>query len=115
MRELLGATPGAIIFVTLVLGGLGGLLTGQATARAWHGWRRLIPYVLLLTVACRFLHFALFDGDMAAPLGILLDIAWLSVATGIGWASTRATKMVQQYPWLYARAGPFGWRERTGR
>jgi hypothetical protein len=25
---------------------------------------------------------------------------------------TRARKMVQQYPWLYERRGPFGWRER---
>jgi len=22
--------------------------------------------------------------------------------------------MVSQYPWLYERSGPFGWRERVG-
>ncbi|WP_409017938.1 DUF6867 family protein [Azospirillum sp. BE72] len=25
-----------------------------------------------------------------------------------------ARRMVNQYPWLYETAGPFGWRERTG-
>ncbi|WP_375731230.1 DUF6867 family protein [Azospirillum sp. B506] len=24
-----------------------------------------------------------------------------------------ARRMVNQYPWLYERAGPFAWRERT--
>jgi branched-chain amino acid transport system ATP-binding protein len=25
----------------------------------------------------------------------------------------QARKMIQQYPWLYARAGLFSWREKT--
>jgi len=29
----------------------------------------------------------------------------------IGWRATRASQMVRQYPWLYTRAGPLGWRE----
>ena len=29
----------------------------------------------------------------------------------VGWRATRAAQMVRQYPWLYARAGPLGWRE----
>jgi hypothetical protein len=29
----------------------------------------------------------------------------------LAWRATRANQMVQQYPWLYARSGPLGWRE----
>jgi hypothetical protein len=29
----------------------------------------------------------------------------------LAWRATRAGQMVQQYPWLYARSGPLGWRE----
>ena len=29
----------------------------------------------------------------------------------LAWRATRANQMVRQYPWLYARSGPLGWRE----
>ncbi len=114
MEAVLGASPAEFIFVTLFLAGGAALLTGQVTAEGWHGWWRLAPYVLLLTLASRFLHFALFDGDMLAPVGVLVDLAWITLLSGLSWAATRASKMVRQYPWLYERSGPFGWRERRG-
>jgi hypothetical protein len=73
-----------------------------------------VPFVLLLVCASRFLHYALFDGVLLSPLGALVDLVWVSLLAAFGWSTTRASKMVRQYPWMYERAGPFGWRDRTG-
>lgn len=114
MEELIGSSPGDFIFVTIVLAGAGAYLTGQTQAESWHGWRHLIPFVLLLVFASRFLHYALFDGVFLAPVGAVIDLVWVSLLMAFGYATTRASKMVRQYPWMYERAGPFGWRDRIG-
>jgi hypothetical protein len=78
----------------------------------------------LLAVATQFASYALFDGSFipasivssqAPPLGTALAgyLANVMVLVGVALVSYRLTlarRMVAQYPWLYARAGIFGWR-----
>ena len=96
------------IRVTVILGGGAALLTGRATARAWSPWWKLVIYVALLTLALRFIHFALFDGTFFLPLADfptalhfgLVDFVVLMIAAVIGRRVTRSRQMARQYGFL---------------
>ncbi len=115
MQGILYEEPSALLFVlvTGVMGGLAAFQTGRAVAQTWRPASVLLPYMLLLGVAVRFLHFALFEGTMLAPHYYLVDTAILLVAAFLGWRVRRARQMATQYSWIYERAGPFGWRLKT--
>ena len=98
--------------MTVLLFGVAAFLTGQAIAQAWRPAWQIVPSALLLAAADRFLMFALFNGEFVSVGGWLIAAAILSGFTALGFFQTRARKMVQQYPWLYERAGPFGWRSK---
>jgi hypothetical protein len=60
----------------------------------------------------------LYSGETILQIVLLLslpsyacDTAIFVIAGMLAWRATRARQMVQQYPWLYARSGPLGWRE----
>jgi hypothetical protein len=113
MEQILGTTLGDFVFITLVLGGGAAWMTGQSTAIAWNPAVKLAPFALMIAAACRFLHYALFDGDLLS-FGFVFDLAWVYLVAWVAYAATRAARMVRQYPWLYERAGLFGWRTRDG-
>ncbi|MBV9860947.1 MAG: hypothetical protein JO267_02240 [Alphaproteobacteria bacterium] len=93
--------------------GLAAFLSGQALAQSWRPAWQLPPWALLLGAAHRFLLATLFGSVFIAPAGCLLGIALLGGIAAIAFYLTRARKMVQQYPWLYERDGPFKWRRLT--
>ena len=123
------------VFVTFVLGGAAALAAGRAVARGWHTFARVPLYMLPLTGAVGFLHYALF-GVSAIPAGAVADAIVqmfdspgaglvalaraLSVAAlifvilcGFGytaWRATRAGQMARQYGFAVRRHGFFGWR-----
>ena len=66
--------------------------------------------MLLLALADRFLHYALFEAPLTSFSGFLVAAAVLGLITSGAFFYTRAGKMVRQYPWLYERNGPLGWR-----
>ena len=66
--------------------------------------------MLLLALADRFLHYALFEAPLTSVSGFLVAAAVLGLITCGAFFHTRAGKMVRQYPWLYERNGPLGWR-----
>ena len=96
------------IRVTVILGGGAAMLTGRATARSWSPWWQLVLYVAMLTVALRFIHFALFEGTFFLPLSDfgtalhfgLVDFVVLMVAAIIGRRVTRSRQMARQYGFL---------------
>ena len=108
------------LLVTVFLGGGAAWLTGRATAIAWNSWLTLVAYIVLLTVATRFIHFSLFRGTFFLPpetIGTALyfsaiDFVVLMAAAALGRQITRARQMSTQYHFLYDRAGPIAWRER---
>tara|TARA_R110000868_G_scaffold29889_9_gene111051 strand:+ start:14748 stop:15101 length:354 start_codon:yes stop_codon:yes gene_type:complete len=112
MEELLGTSPQVFIGITLVLLGFAGFMTGQALATTWRPVWQVFFYSLLLGCADRFLTWALFQGELLLLSGYLIDTAAIFTIALLAFRFTLARRMTAQYPWLYERAGPFGWRAR---
>jgi hypothetical protein len=106
-----GETILQVVLLTGVIGGGAAALSGRAIALAWHPPHYVVLAALLLGAAARFFHFALFQGDLLSLPSYVCDTAIFVIAGMLAWRATRAGQMVQQYPWLYARSGPLGWRE----
>jgi hypothetical protein len=104
-----------IVMVTGLIGGGAAWLAGRAIARTWRPIGHVIVYMLLLGAAVRFVHFALFEGDLLALPSYLADTLYLIVAGTLSWRITRTNQMVTQYDWLYERAGPLTWRLRPAK
>ncbi len=102
----------AFLVMTVVLFGGAAAMMGQALARNWRPAWQLALYGALLAAADRFLLYALFGAGLLSPGGYAAAAAILIAAAGASYRLTQAARMVAQYPWLYERAGPFGWRER---
>jgi uncharacterized membrane protein HdeD (DUF308 family) len=113
MDELLGAPLPVFIGVTLVLFGGASIMTGHALADTWRPVWQCVLYGLLLAIADRLMGSLLFTGQLLSVTGYLIDAAVLMGMALVAYRATKAHKMVNQYPWLYERAGIFGWRETT--
>ena len=95
-------------------------MTGRATALTWSSWLTLVIYILLLTLALRFIHFSLFSGTFLLPFStfaigfyyFVVDFIVLTAFAAFGRRMTRAAQMASQYGFLYDRTGPLGWRLR---
>jgi len=113
METLYGASLGVFIGVTLGVMGFAAYMTGQAVANTWKPAWQAVAYTLLLGCVDRFLMYALFDGELLSPVGYVVDTAVLTAIALFAFRIAQVRKMVQQYPWLYARSGPFSWREKS--
>jgi hypothetical protein len=100
-----------VVLVTFILGGGAACLSGRAIARGWRPAWQVGVAALLLGAAARFIYFALFQGVFLSPVSYAVDTVILLTAGMIAWRATWASQMVRQYPWLYVRSGPLGWRE----
>jgi hypothetical protein len=100
-------------WVTMVLAGGAAYLTGRAVARSWNSGIQLAVYMILLTAACRFIHFALFKGSLLSIHYYIVDLIFLLVIAFIGRQVTRAGQMTTQYSFDYRRNGPAGWARKT--
>ena len=112
MTAVLGNSLAVFVGVTLLLMGFAAFMTGQAVAATWRPYWQAVLYGVLLGLVDRFLIFALFDGALLSLVGFLVDTAVLIAVATAAFRITRTHRMVNQYPWLYERAGPFGWREK---
>jgi hypothetical protein len=104
---------GVFLLVTVVLGGGAAWLAGRAIAGTWRPWWHVAFYMLILAVAVRFLHFALFEATLLSAHYYLVDVAVCLAFGFLGYRTTRASQMVTQYRWLNARAGVFSWSRQT--
>ena len=113
MQALLGNGPGVFLGVTVCLMGFAAFMTGRAIALTWKpGWHAA-GYACLLGLADRFLAFALFGGQLLSLSAYLVDTAVLVAIALLSHRLARVRKMVEQYPWLYERAGLLDWREKS--
>jgi hypothetical protein len=101
-----------VLMFTWVIGGGAALLAGRAISMTWRPYWYVIAYMVLLGAGVRFLHFALFEGDILSLPSYIADTLYVMVVASISFRMTRANQMARHYPWLYERAGPFSWRER---
>jgi hypothetical protein len=101
-----------VVMVIVIIGGGAALLAGRALASTWRPFWYVIAYMLILGAGVRFLHFALFQGDILSLGSYLLDTLYLMAVSSVSYRMTRVRQMTRQYPWLYEQTGPFSWRER---
>jgi hypothetical protein len=106
---------GVFLLVSILLGGGAAWLAGRAVAATWRPWWHVAFYMLILTAAVRFLHFALFDATLLSVHYYLVDLG-VCVGLGfLGFRTTRVAQMVTQYRWINARAGAFSWCRRDNK
>ena len=74
----------------------------------------LVWFIFLLSLAVRFLSFALYGGTLLSIQHWLIAFAYLVALALAGWRVTRTNQMTSQYRWLYEKTSPFGWRLRPG-
>ena len=110
-RLYAGESIAHVVLVTVILGGGAAWLSGRAIAGAWRPPWQVAIAALLLGAAARFFHYALFQGDLLSAASYGCDTVIFLAVGLIGWRAMRASQMARQYPWLYTRSGPLGWRE----
>ncbi|MCP5365102.1 MAG: hypothetical protein H6905_07750 [Hyphomicrobiales bacterium] len=111
-EALVGSSMTAFIWITVIILGFAAYMTGQAVANTWRPYWQLLVYCVLIAGAARFFSYALGDGQLLTLTGYLADFIVLAAIGSFAYQLNRARKMVSQYPWLYERAGLFGWRAR---
>lgn len=102
------------LLLSVVIGGGAAWMTGRSVALTWRPTWMLGWFILLLSFALRFLHFALFEGTLLSLQYWLVDLAILLAVGFLGWRYTRTLQMVTQYRWMYEKSSPFSWRPRGG-
>jgi hypothetical protein len=100
-------------FLTVVLGGGAAWLMGRNFATNWRPVRSVALASLGLALGVHFLHYALFQEDLASIVGYIAEAAVLMILALLAFRHRRAEQMATQYFWLYERNGPFGWRQRA--
>ena len=114
MEALLGTSTGVFLGLTVVIAGGAAIMTGRARADGWKPVWQVVFACFGLTIADRFLVYALFQGDLLSLSGFVIDFAVLTALALLAYRITEVRKMVSQYPWRYERASLFNYRERGG-
>jgi hypothetical protein len=99
--------------LTVVLGGAAAMATGRAIAQTWRPIWNLLPYMLILSAAIQFLHYALFAEHLLSAQFYLVTVVITLIAAGLGYQRMRVLQMSTQYSWAFSRTSPLGWSEKT--
>jgi hypothetical protein len=96
--------------LTLVMFGWLAFMAATALARMWRPWWSTIAYGIILGIANRVLETMLYEGRLLSLRAYLVDTVYIVVVMLVSYRLALARRMILQYPWLYERVGPFGWR-----
>jgi hypothetical protein len=102
---------GVFLLVTVLLGGGAAWLAGRAIAQTWRPWWSVIAYMLILGLAIRFFHAALFGGTLLSPHYYAIDSAVAILFAGLGFRITRRAQMARQYGFLNTTVPPSAARQ----
>ncbi len=102
---------GESVFLLLCCGAA--WMTGRSIASEWKPLWNLALSVLALGFVTRFLHYALYQAPFMSASRFLTDTALLAVVAYISYRYTRTNQMTRQYHWLYEKASPISWRDKT--
>jgi len=94
------------------MGGGAAWLAGRAIAATWRPWWHIALYMLPLSLAVRFLHYALFESKFLSLHYYLVDYAVCLVFGLLGFRLMRVHQMVTRYAWINESAGLLRWRRR---
>jgi hypothetical protein len=100
------------VLVTVIMGGGAAWLAGRAIASTWRPWWHVAFYTLILGVAVRFIHFALFEGTLLSPQFYAVDAVVCLIFGFLGFRASRVAQMTTQYSWINDRAGFLRWARR---
>ena len=116
MQGVLYEEPSVWLFllVTVIMGGWAAWMTGRALALTWKPLGQVLFASAGLTMAVRFIHFALFEGTLFSLQFYAVDFVVVLALALLGYRYTRTKQMTSQYKWLYERTGPLTWREKAG-
>jgi hypothetical protein len=101
-------------FVNVCLGGGAAIVAGRALAATWRPWWQVFRYMLLLGIAVRFIHFAIYQSVFLSLHYYLVDTAVCLIFGLLSYRLKRVQQMVTCYNWINQRSGLFGWRRRDG-
>lgn len=90
------------LLCTVILGGGAAYIMGKAIAETWRPVWQVVTYAILLGLAVRFMHFALFEEVLLSARNFAIDVALLLVAGIVGYLGARRRQMVGQYGWRSA-------------
>jgi hypothetical protein len=117
MQGLFFETDTGVKIVIRVIGMLIGFWTawraGKSAAEGWKNEVNVVIYTLMLAVAIRFIHHALFDGPMLSLQYYVIDCIVLMVFSMAGFRFTRANQMANNYYWLYEKTSVFSWKKKA--
>ncbi|HEY1543506.1 MAG TPA: hypothetical protein VGG01_13925 [Xanthobacteraceae bacterium] len=94
----------SFLLVTVLLGGGAAWLAGRAIAQTWRPWWSIVAYMLILGLAVRFCHYALFAGTLLSPYYYMVDTIILILMATLGFRGTRDAQMARQYGFLNTKA-----------
>ena len=83
--------------VSVIMGGSTAYVSGHAIADTWRPFWQVIIYALMIGLAVRFIHFALFQEVLLSAGNYLIDCVVLMLASIVGYVSTRKRQMKRQY------------------
>lgn len=101
-----------LVFTVVLVGGAA-VQAGRAIAEDWKPAWQAAAAGFGLTLADRFLVFALFGEPLLGLWPFLVDLAVLVGLALLAWRITHVGRMIRQYPWRYARSGPLSYAERS--
>ncbi len=103
---------GVFFLVSVLMGGGAAWLAGRAVAATWRAWWHVALYMLPLSFAVRFIHFAVFDSKFLSLHYYLVDYAVCLGFGYFGFRLMRVKQMVTRYGWINERTGLLRWRRR---
>src|SRR5262245_20788391 len=103
---------GLFFLVTIVMGGGAAWLAGRAIAMTWRPWWHVAFYMVVLAVAVRFIHSAVFGTSFLSLHYYLVDVVICLVFGFLGFREKPVYQMVTRYKWINQRAGLLRWRRR---
>ncbi len=95
------------LLVTVVLGGLAAIVSGRAIAQTWRPQWHVPLYMAILSLAVRFIHYAIFGEVLLSLRNYAVDLVTLAALALLAYRHCRSRQMLEQYGFL-------GEAERTG-
>jgi hypothetical protein len=113
--EFLDEEKSLLLFfvLTVGLGGGAAALSGRAVALTWRPWWQVVLYMLLLGLAVRFIHYALYQRQFLSLHYYLVETSVCLVLGLLSYRVTRVRQMALCYDWINERSGLLRWRRRA--
>ena len=89
------------------------MATGRAFAGTWRSVAVMPLALMVMAAAVRFLHYALAGATLLSVQFYIVSLLFVVAGGAYGFRSRRAEQMTRQYPWIFTKAGPLGWSDRT--